>query len=113
VSIGALGGDAGQISAADKALESIKFEPGQVVRNNEHWAWIAENYLEGCRVFENEPIIYLKQELEKREVFWSRSKVAAEKERAKQLEWLKSRRTPGKAGADPGPKLIQWRKDHE
>lgn len=111
MSIGAFFGDAGQKAAVESAFQLLtKSEPGQTVRNDEHWSFIADLYLYCCQVYGSEPIVGMKLELEKRQMFWSRSKVANEKKRAVQLDWLASS-TKGKVNCEPGPKLIARRKE--
>lgn len=113
LSIGALLGDEGQKAAVERAFQLLtKSKPGLTVRNDEHWSFVADLYLYCCQRYDSEPIVGMKLELEKREMFWSRSKVANEVKRARQLGWL-TPSTRGKAGAEPGPKLIARRKEQQ
>jgi hypothetical protein len=111
MSIGAMFGDEGQRAAVETVFQRSKAELGLTVKNRDHWAYIAETYLSCCQIHPSEPIVCLKTRLEEKEEFWSRSKVANEVKRARQLDWL-TPSTRGKAGAEPGLKLIAWRKEN-
>jgi hypothetical protein len=98
---------------ASDVLKASKPRRGPGANNDEHWASIAELYLYCVRVYGQKAIEGMLAELENREeLFWSRSTVKTYARRARELGWL-TKGTQGKAGAEPGPKLTKWRKEHK
>ena len=100
-------------ATAAELLAQSRVQRGRGATNDETWAAVAELYLYSLRVYGQKAVKGLVIELERREnIFWARSTVKTYVRRARELGWL-TKGSQGKAGADPGPRLLQWRKEKE
>lgn len=110
-------GDEEQSRRVEEALRLLphsrpKRGPGQ--KNPEHWAFVAETYLYCVQRYGQKAIKGMVEEVPAREpeIYWSKSTCKTYVRRARELKWL-TKGKQGVAGAEPGPKLLAWRKEHQ